>query len=73
MASHHSGLGLSLGQVMWDLWWTKLHWVRFSLTTSISHGTFHRLLQTHRCISYGAGTLHQRVADVPSGLSLTPL
>jgi hypothetical protein len=32
---------------------------------------FHRLLHTH-LLSSGAGTIGQLVADVPSGLSLTP-
>jgi hypothetical protein len=32
--------------------------------------SFHRLLHTH--LSSGAGTIGQTVADVPSGLSLTP-
>jgi hypothetical protein len=34
--------------------------------------SFHRLLHTHY-LSSGAGTIGQLVADVPSGLSLTPL
>jgi hypothetical protein len=33
--------------------------------------SFHRLLHTHHLPS-GAGTIGQLVADVPSGLSLTP-
>jgi hypothetical protein len=33
--------------------------------------SFHRLLHTYR-LSSGAGTIGQLVADVPSGLSLTP-
>jgi hypothetical protein len=33
--------------------------------------SFHRLLHTHH-LSTGAGTIGQLVADVPSGLSLTP-
>jgi hypothetical protein len=33
--------------------------------------SFHRLLHTYR-LSFGAGTMGQVVADVPSGLSLTP-
>jgi hypothetical protein len=33
--------------------------------------SFHRLLHTHQ-LSSGAGTTGQLVADVPSGLSLTP-
>jgi hypothetical protein len=34
--------------------------------------SFHRLLHTHHDLSSGAGTIGQLVADVPSGLSLTP-
>jgi hypothetical protein len=34
--------------------------------------SFHRLLHIHHHISSGAGTKGQSVADVPSGLSLTP-
>jgi hypothetical protein len=34
--------------------------------------SFHRLLHTHHHLSSGAGTIGQQVADVPSGLSLTP-
>jgi hypothetical protein len=26
---------------MWDLWWTKWHWDRFSLSTSFSHANSH--------------------------------
>jgi hypothetical protein len=33
---------------------------------------FHRLLHIHHHLSSGAGTIGQLVADVPSGLSLTP-
>jgi hypothetical protein len=29
-------LSSSPGQVMWDLWWTKWHWGRFSQSTSVS-------------------------------------
>jgi hypothetical protein len=34
--------------------------------------SFHRTLHTHHRLSSGAGTTGQLVADVPSGLSLTP-
>jgi hypothetical protein len=37
----------------------------------ISCQSFHRLLHTYHPSS-GAGTVHQIVADVPSGLGLTP-
>jgi hypothetical protein len=33
--------------------------------------SFHRLVNTHH-LSSGAGTIGQLVADVPSGLNLTP-
>jgi hypothetical protein len=29
------------GQVMWDLWWTKLNWGRFSPSTSVSPANSH--------------------------------
>jgi hypothetical protein len=34
--SHHCGPVLILGQIMWDLWWTKWHWNRFYPTCSTS-------------------------------------
>jgi hypothetical protein len=34
--------------------------------------SFHRLLHINNHLSSGAGTIGQLVADVPSGLSLTP-
>jgi hypothetical protein len=30
------GQGSKQGQVMWDLWWTKRHWGRFSQSPPIS-------------------------------------
>jgi hypothetical protein len=41
MASHRGGPGSIPGQVMWDLWWTKWHWGRFSPNTSVSPANFH--------------------------------
>jgi hypothetical protein len=35
-ASHRGVPGLRPSQVMWDLWWTKWHWGRFSPSTSVS-------------------------------------
>jgi hypothetical protein len=32
-ASRRGGPGSSPGQLMWDLWWTKWHWGRFSPST----------------------------------------
>jgi hypothetical protein len=40
-ASQSGGPGSSLGQVMWDLWWTKWHWGRFSPNTSVSPANSH--------------------------------
>jgi hypothetical protein len=34
-------LGFAPGQVMWDLWWTKWHWGRFSPSTSVSVANHH--------------------------------
>jgi hypothetical protein len=34
--------------------------------------SFHLLLHNHHCLTSGAGTVGQLVAEVPSGLSLTP-
>jgi hypothetical protein len=34
--SHHGSSGLISGQAMWDFWWTKWHWGRFSPSTSVS-------------------------------------
>jgi hypothetical protein len=58
------------GQVMWDLWWTKWHWGRFSLSTSISPAN----PQSTNCSIIIIRGWYNRptVADVPSGLSLTP-
>jgi hypothetical protein len=34
--------------------------------------SFHRVLHNHHHVSPGAGTVGQLLADVPSGLSITP-
>jgi hypothetical protein len=33
--------GSSPGLVMWDLWWTKWRWGRFSPSTSVSPASLH--------------------------------
>jgi hypothetical protein len=33
--------GSSPGLVMWDLWWTKWRWCRFSPNTSVSPANLH--------------------------------
>jgi hypothetical protein len=40
-AFHPGGLGSSPGQVIWDLWWTKWYWGRFSPSTSVSPANPH--------------------------------
>jgi Tfp pilus assembly protein FimT len=48
---------LSTGQVMWDSWWTKWHWGRFSPSTSVSTANYHsRDCSTHS-LSTVAGTI----------------
>jgi hypothetical protein len=39
LASHRGGPGL----VMWDLWWTKWRWGRFSPSTSVSPANLHSI------------------------------
>jgi hypothetical protein len=59
---------------MWDLWLDK---VALGQVFSKYFGfpcqfSFHQLLHIHHRLSSGAGTIGQLVADVPSGLRLTP-
>jgi hypothetical protein len=35
--------GSSLGLFMWDLWWTKWRWGRFSPNTSVSPANLHSI------------------------------
>jgi hypothetical protein len=58
--SHCGGPGLSPGQVFSEY---------FGFPYQLS---FHRLLHIHHHLSSGSGTIGQLVADVLSGLSLTP-
>jgi hypothetical protein len=56
---------------MWDFWWTKWHWGRFSPSTSVSPANSH----STDCptLIYRPGPDNRPVsADVPSGLSRTP-
>jgi hypothetical protein len=59
---------------MSDLWWTKWQWDRFSPNYICfpCQFSFHQKLHTHLNVSFGAGTIGQLVADVPSGFSLIP-
>jgi hypothetical protein len=70
---------------MWDLWWTKWQWGRFSQNTSVSITNSHStdcskviifiiiIIIIITNLSSGAGIIGQIVADVPSVLSLTQL
>jgi hypothetical protein len=70
LSSHRYDSGSSPCQVIWDFWCSRWHCGRFSPNTSVScQFLFHRLLHTPHLPS-GAGS--QLVADIPSGLSLTP-
>jgi hypothetical protein len=72
-ASHCGGRDSSPGQSMWDLWWTKWHWGRFSLSTWVPLPILIPPTAPHSSsVSSGAGTVGQIGAQVPSGLSLTP-
>jgi hypothetical protein len=70
-ASHRYGPGLSPGQVMWDLWTVALGQFFSEYLSFPCQFSFHWLLHTHH-LSSGAGTIGQLVANVPSGLCLTP-
>jgi hypothetical protein len=73
-ASNRDGPGSSLGQVMWDLWWTECQCGRFlSEYFGFPYQMFHRLLHTNHHPSPGAGKIGKIVADIPSALILTLL
>jgi hypothetical protein len=58
---------------MWELWWSKWHWGTFFPSTSVSPANSHSDYSTFIAIYPPvAGTTGEFVADVPSGLSLTP-
>jgi hypothetical protein len=55
-------LGSNPGLVMWDLWWTKRRWGRFSPSTFSlpCQSSFHQFLHNHHHLSSGAGTIGQQ-------------
>jgi hypothetical protein len=57
---------------MWDLWWTKWYWGRFSPSTKVSPANPHSTNCSILIIDHRGGYNRTTVADVPSGLSLTP-
>jgi hypothetical protein len=59
---------------MWDLWWTKWHWNRFSPGTSASLPIYIPQIAPESISSIICGWYSRTVmAAVPSGLSLTSL
>jgi hypothetical protein len=61
-------------QVMWDFWWTKCHWGRFSPSTSVSPVNLHPPIapQSPSSIIW-AWCNRPVVAAIPIGLSLTAI
>jgi hypothetical protein len=58
---------------MWNVWWTKWHWSRFSPTTSVSPTNYHSTDCSTLIVYHpGAGKIGQLVTDEPNVLSLTP-
>jgi hypothetical protein len=57
---------------MWDLCWTKLHCNGFPLSSLLSPANFCAAKCSIFIYHSGAGTVGRLVAEVPSGLSLTP-
>jgi hypothetical protein len=57
---------------MWDLWWTKFYWGRFLRVLRFPLPILIPPTVPHSSSWSGADTIGQLVADVPSGLSLTP-
>jgi hypothetical protein len=50
LASHHVGPASIPGQVMWDLWWTKLQLSRCSPSISVSLTNSHSICTDHSTI-----------------------
>jgi hypothetical protein len=42
--SHRGGPVSIPDQFMWDLWWTKWHWDRFSPSSSVFPSQFHSII-----------------------------
>jgi hypothetical protein len=71
--SHRGGPGSSPRQFMWNLWWTKWHWDRFSPSTSVSLANSHSIVCSTLIIYRPEWSgVRSLVVDVPSGLSHTP-
>jgi hypothetical protein len=59
---------------MWDLWWTKWRWGRFSPSTSVSPAYLHSTNFSTITITYHLGLVHSASSGHSTKrLSLTPL
>jgi hypothetical protein len=58
-ASHRGVTGSSPGHVIWDLWWTKWRWGRFSPSTSVSPANLHSNHCSRITIIYHLGVVQQ--------------
>jgi hypothetical protein len=47
LVSHHGGPGSHPDQSIWDLWWTKWHWDRFSSSSSVFPSQYHSSVALH--------------------------
>jgi hypothetical protein len=58
--------GSSPGLVMWDLWWTKWRWGRFSPSTSVSPANLHSTYFSSVILIYHLGLYNRpEMAAVP--------
>jgi hypothetical protein len=57
MASNIGGPDSNPGLVMWDLWWTKWRWDRFSPSISVSPANFHSTNFSTITITYRLGLI----------------
>jgi hypothetical protein len=55
LVSHRGSSGSKPGLVMWDLWWTKWRWGRFSPSTSVSPANLYYTIFSTVTITYHLG------------------
>jgi hypothetical protein len=59
LVSHRGGRGSSPGLVMWDLWWTKWRWRRFSPSTLVSTANLYSTNCSTITIIYHLGLIQE--------------
>jgi hypothetical protein len=59
LASHRGGPGSKPSLVMWDLWWTKWRWGRFSPSTWVSLANLHPTDFSTITITYHLGLVQK--------------